>query len=111
MPGRGFELVTICGKGNISSKQKATLRTKPQEPKKKRPPNCASNVLTIPLTGGRHIPSCYSIPFPAMSYDDADAIPSLPCTILLIIITPSSSFVKRRTKRDRIRDEQAHRLN
>lgn len=42
-----------------------------------------------------------------MSYDDADAIPSLPCTILLIIITPSSSFVKRRTKRDRIRDEQA----
>lgn len=42
-----------------------------------------------------------------MSYDDADAIPSLPCTILLIIITPSSSFVKRRTKWDRIRDEQA----
>lgn len=42
-----------------------------------------------------------------MSYDDADAIPSLPCTILLIIITHSSSFVKRRTKRDRIRDEQA----
>lgn len=42
-----------------------------------------------------------------MSYDDADAIPTLPCTILLIIITPSSSFVKRRTKRDRIRDEQA----